>query len=979
MSGILQKAPRRFPLHVHISVLLALLLIASGSLLGFFHYNQASQIIFSSSERLFRSIHDDVQQDLRQTYQPIRQLLDLLVLAPSAHGSDRTTRLRLLPVMSQALRDNHQLAQVYIGSPDGDFFMVRALRNASTRERFQAPEAAAFQIWSVERTDEQIDSRHLFYDDTLQLLEDRPVANETYDPRERTWYRSAMADTGQIVTRPYLFFSTGELGTTLARQIGESVAAADLTLADLSATLTRHQVTPSTELVLLDSLGRTVAYHDPKRLLQENDQGEPQRVLAADLHPSIAAVLAQPPGHTEPAVLLLDRRRWVVSLTHLAEGDPNGLDLALLVPEDELLADAYRIRWQGALITLGVLLLSLPLGWLASRIMTRPLTALEAEAEAIRGFDFSSHRQPRSMVLEIDNVSQAMARMKHNLASFMEISSSLSAQTHFSSLLELLLRDIAEIAEVDGGILYLADEDGQPLRAQQLILDGTFQDPNHFGLNRELPDAKPDWLELPFNGGDSETRSMGFDAAGMLQSLMHAMDSPRINLLSCGLRSRQGNTLGVLVLVQRDQGLPASRALFRSERIAFIEAISGVAGMCIDGQRLLENQKRLMDSFIQLLAGAIDAKSPYTGGHCQRVPELTLMLAKAAARDEHFPGYQPDMDDWEALRTAAWLHDCGKVTTPEYVVDKATKLEALTDRIHEVRMRFEVLKRDAWIDYWQTLHAGGDEPALREARDRQLATLDEEFAFVASANLGGEFMNDEDIARLERIAERRWLRTLDERLGLSRDELERKQRIPPSELPCFEPLLADKVDHLIERAENERLAADNPWGFKVDTPEYKFNRGELHNLRIRRGTLTAEERYIINGHMLQTIRMLETLPFPARLRQVPEIAGGHHEKMDGSGYPRRLTGEQLSLPARMMAIADIFEALTAADRPYKPGKRLSESLAIMLDMCRSGHIDAQLFELFIREGIYREYAKRFLAAEQQDAVDEAALLERIRA
>jgi len=470
--------------------------------------------------------------------------------------------------------------------------------------------------------------------------------------------------------------------------------------------------------------------------------------------------------------------------------------------------------------------------------------------------------------------------------------------------------------------------------------------------------------------------SLGFEQAGDLQKVLLAMQSPRIHLIGIRLRNRHNETIGLLILLINDSGSAQDLEKLRPDRIAFLQAVSGAAAVSIESQRLQAKQKQLLDAFIQLLAGAIDAKSPYTGGHCQRVPELTLMLAQAAAASQApaFQSYQPSEDEWEALHIAAWLHDCGKVTTPEYVVDKATKLETLNDRIHEIRTRFEVLKRDAWISYWQALALGGNAAQLSELRDATLTQLDDDFAFVARCNLGGEAMAPADLQRLERIAERRWTRTLDDRLGVSWEENRRQAQTPAANLPVSEPLLADKPEHLIERADSELIPEDNPWGFKLDVPRYKYNRGELYNLSIARGTLTREERYIINHHMVQTILMLSHLPFPGHLDSVAEIAGGHHEKMDGSGYPKRLKREDMSLPARMMAIADIFEALTAADRPYKKAKSLSEALGIMATMSREAHIDPELFALFINDGVYMQYAARFLDPRQIDAVDPASLL-----
>jgi hypothetical protein len=287
-------------------------------------------------------------------------------------------------------------------------------------------------------------------------------------------------------------------------------------------------------------------------------------------------------------------------------------------------------------------------------------------------------------------------------------------------------------------------------------------------------------------------------------------------------------------------------------------------------------------------------------------------------------------------------------------------------------MRFEVLKRDAEIACWKRVAEGGDRAALRSMLEAEWRALDADFAFVAECNEGGEFMAPERIARLKAIASRTWTRTLDDRIGIAQEERKRKARTPAAPLPVVEPLLADRPEHLIERRPEDRMDDGNRWGFRVKTPELQYNRGEVYNLSVGRGTLSEEERYKINEHMIQTIIMLSALPFPRHLRKVPEIAGGHHEKMDGSGYPKRLKREEMSPVARMMAIADIFEALTAGDRPYKKAKTLSEAIRIMSFMRKDQHVDPELFELFLASGVYREYAERFLAPEQIDEVDVAA-------
>jgi hypothetical protein len=379
----------------------------------------------------------------------------------------------------------------------------------------------------------------------------------------------------------------------------------------------------------------------------------------------------------------------------------------------------------------------------------------------------------------------------------------------------------------------------------------------------------------------------------------------------------------------------------------------------------------LFEAFIRLIADAIDAKSPYTGGHCARVPELTRWLAEAACAEKAGPyrDFSLSEREWEAVRIGSWMHDCGKVTTPEYVVDKATKLETIYDRLHEVRMRFEVAKREAEVACWQRIAGGADAGKETAALAATWRALDADYAFVAACNEGGETMDAERLARLREIAMRTWTRTLDDRIGLSWEERQRKDVVPAPALPVREPMLADRPEHRITRRPDDRMPPDNPWGFRLDEPNLLYDRGVLYNLSVTRGTLTAEERYKINDHIVQTIRMLSALPYPRHLRSVPEIAGGHHEKMDGTGYPKRLKRDEMSPLARMMAIADIFEALTAVDRPYKKGKTLSEAVKIMSFMKKDRHIDPDLFDIFLKSGVYRDYAKRFMQPQYIDEVD----------
>ena len=566
-----------------------------------------------------------------------------------------------------------------------------------------------------------------------------------------------------------------------------------------------------------------------------------------------------------------------------------------------------------------------------------------------------------------------------------DIGIALSAEPDPARLRELILLEAKRITHADAGTLYLKNKDEQ-LEFQivrndtlGIAMGGTSGVPVAFppvplfdergeqnmknvasycantGATVNVEDAYSDFDNYDFSGTAEFDARMGYRCQ---------------SFLSMPLKNHAGDVIGVLQLINARDG-SGTVVPFSEDILPVVSALASQAAVSIDNRMLIDELKVLLDSFISLIAAAIDTKSPYTGGHCQRVPQLTEKLVRAAceAQEGPFADFNLTEAEWYELRVACWLHDCGKIVTPEHIVDKATKLEAIYDRINEVRMRFEVLKRDAEIRMLRGLILGGNEVKLKRDYEAEIAQLDDDFAFVGTCNVGGEFMAPDKIERLNRIAQRTWTRTLSNRIGISYAEQKRLDQRPERPLPVVEQLLDDRHDHISPREGLRLSAPNNPWGFIMRTPEREANLGEVYNLSISRGTLTEEDRYRINEHMAQTIVMLESLPWPRHLQRVPEYAGGHHEKMDGSGYPRGLKREQMSIPARVMAIADIFEALTAADRPYKAPKTLSESLRIMRAMVKDNHIDPDLFKLFLESGVYRQYASEHLKPEQIDEVD----------
>ena len=520
-----------------------------------------------------------------------------------------------------------------------------------------------------------------------------------------------------------------------------------------------------------------------------------------------------------------------------------------------------------------------------------------------------------------------------------ELSVELSTNHDISQLLERILKTAKDMTHADGGTLYRVSADKQSLCFHISMNDtlGMYQ-----GGTSGHPIAIPE-IPLYIERGEKNLSAVAAYAAntGVSVNIQDVYKTDVFNFsgmrtfdethnyhsqsfLTVPMTDHEGEVIGVLQLINAIDPATGEKRAFSDTDQRFIEALASQAAIAITKQQLILLLENLFESFVKLINIGIDEKSPHTGRHCQHVPELTMMLADAVHAADAGPlaAYQLTAADRKQLWLAGLLHDCGKITTPVHVVEKATKLEALFDRIHIVDTRFEVLKRDAEIGALKDKLAAASDAGRHEEIDRllaeELARMDEDREFLRHANIGAEFMSPEDQKRVTDIARRRWVA---------------------------------------------------PDGFERDL----LSEEEIANLTIRAGTLNQHEREIINNHISVTIRMLESLPWPKHLQAVPEYAGGHHERMDGKGYPRGLRGDQMSVPARMMAIADIFEALTARDRPYKKGKSLSESLRILGGFRMRNHIDPDLFDIFVRKKVYLDYARRFMDPEQIDEVDHGTI------
>jgi HD-GYP domain-containing protein (c-di-GMP phosphodiesterase class II) len=510
------------------------------------------------------------------------------------------------------------------------------------------------------------------------------------------------------------------------------------------------------------------------------------------------------------------------------------------------------------------------------------------------------------------------------LHEFLSIGASLSSEKDVGQLLEKILQAAMLFTNADAGSIYLVQENMTlnyeivHTKSRNLHWGGASDTPiDASPIALFLLDGEPDLSRVscytyhraePVNIPDVYNAT-GFDFSGT-----HALDARNgyrsKSFLSIPMKDHESKVIGVLQLINAVDPFTGNIIPFSEANQSIVEALASQAAVALTNRNLINHLEKLFESFISLINQAIDDKSPYTGGHCDRVPDLTMMLADAVDRCKVGPlsAFSLTQEDRHELKIAGLLHDCGKITTPVHVVDKATKLEKIFDRIELIETRAEIILRDLKIAEAKNLIS-------EEVASQRHQQLIEDCNFLSHCNIGVESMHDEDIARVKAIASNyRW------------EDLSGK----------IHAFLSDE---------------------------------EILNLTIRTGTLTRDERLIINQHIDSTINMLDQLPWPKHLKNVPEYAGGHHERMDGTGYPKGLKREQMSVQARCMGIADIFEALTAQDRPYKKGKTLSESLHILGKMKLNGHVDPDLFDIFIWEKVYEEYAQKFLEPHLIDAID----------
>ena len=960
----------------YISLAFTLLIILVGATFSSIFYYQTKDIITDLTSNAFGFTVEETALKTSGLFENAESLVSVIASHEITNTTNKAERKPHFNFLLSSFSKTKNITSAYIAFNDGDFYLVRRLLSKNKRSSFfNAPDETRYVIQVSEKNLDTNSGEYRYYDESLSLISvQSDITYGQFDPRTRHWYQMAMARHQAITADPYVFFTTKEIGTTIAQRSPSSraVIAADISLTKLTQFLTDFKTTENTKVALLTrgagmiaSVDNTINGH-----LTKLTPNTPIRLPLLD-DKVLKDVLMNREKHQQKNSLVeIDSQgqNWLSMVRNIELPNNIQYTLVIAIPTSELLSEATIMLIKSAiwLTTLLVIFLLLT-NKLASK-MTKSIYYLVKQTNQIRDFNFKRKFDFRSNVKEVNMLGSAMNQMNATITEFIEMNKLLAEEDDFSKLQSVLLDKTINICEAKAGVLYLIDEDESNLLLPQVTMINNKQFKQHTLIPlriNELPEQIQEGVidqslvKLDFKDKDY----VAFTHNSGLESVISHLEDKIQNLVLVPLFNRQNSLIGCLTLLMDTE--------LNTHHKAFIQAISSNAALSIETRQLIQSQDELFESFIMLLASAIDGKSSYTAEHCKRVPEIMKLLAQAAHTTDTGPyaEFELTKSSKQAIHVAAWLHDCGKITTPEYVIDKATKLETIYDRLHEVRMRFELIKKETELAFCKRELNGEDPITLATGLKKELKILDEEFLLVAACNQGDIVMDDWTTNQLNKIAKRKWTRTLNDRVGLSHLELARKLRSGTTpNLPVQESLLADKEEHKILRDEGHTSDNYHKLGFNMKQPELLYNRGELYSLMVKRGTLNEEERYKINEHIIQSSLMMDKLNFPKHLKNVPEIACGHHEKMDGSGYPKGLTADEMSPLAKMMAIADIFEALTSDDRPYKKPNTLSQSLEIMSRMRDQKHIDAELFDLFVENGVYKEYAVKYLDEKQIDSI-----------
>lgn len=936
------------PIHVHLTtVIIFVVVLASGTQIWLTNKG-LSELLLEANGKLFYRIATETRHQLNQHYSTAFTMIGAFRKSYAINSSEVDVREKVLPQIVHLLKESPHVSSYSFYYPSGDFFSVSRVKNQMMARRLNVDSSVKIIIAHNNNGTVQIrgSDEHL-----TQFTE--IDASKVILYKSHSWFSDAQTEKS-LISSPTLLPISEMVGVNIYRKNDKGIViTAEVLLEDIHSSLTDTLTNDSSIRVLYNDVGQVFAFSDrldaniPSALLTDKLDELPNKVVLYAINKN------QRDGKL--GLFEFEGEKWFGQVVTFQPLQGQTFHLLMTAKAADLFDNGALIKKQTIYTSLVVLLLILPGIFAVSVYISKPIKRATQNAKDIESFKFDKDdKTPHSYIREIEELNQAQRSTRSTISQFISLTNNIANKENLDDMLSLVCRETAKAVEASGVLLYLHDTENEILVPKYVWYEGIDESQ---AVARTLPvsEAKKIMNEL------FVANKVAIFNAEDIERLDVPWDKSRAGKVICiPLMDRSGSVIGSFgVLYEGDNALERYQSYED-----YLHTLLGFTSVTIETHDMMDAQKSLLDSFIQVFAGSLDRKSPYTGNHCQRVPVITEWLTQAAQDSQYgvFKGFSLTPKQWEELKMASWLHDCGKITTPEHIVDKATKLETIYNRIHEVRMRFEVIKREKEIELLKAQHGELTTEHLQQL-DAHNFQVNKDFEFIAELNLGGEFVDDGDIRRLHKIAEQTWTRTLSKTAGISWVEQQRSQEQPP--LPTTEQVLADLPEHLVPwdfaRVNDER--------FTLKATDYQANLGELYNLSTRRGTLADEDRFIINDHIIQSINILESLPFPKHMRDVAKIAGGHHEKMDGTGYPMGLKGDEMPLTARIMAIADVFEALTSTDRPYKKAKTLSESIRIMSFMVKDGHLDPDLFELFLSSGVYMRFAKEYMEPEQQDSVD----------
>lgn len=501
--------------------------------------------------------------------------------------------------------------------------------------------------------------------------------------------------------------------------------------------------------------------------------------------------------------------------------------------------------------------------------------------------------------------------MTERLETLNKIGIALSSETNLTLLLESIVRETRSFTNADAGSLYLVDQDNGALHFEVAQNDTL----------RKRADMKPDTFK-PYSLALTKNSIAGYVAiTGETLNIPDAYDlSPEAgfefnrdfdrrnnyrtrSMLLVAMKDTEGKIIGVLQLINSidSDGKVIS---FDASIESLVSSLASQAAVAIKNAQLIKEIKAVFEALIQYSVSAIDARSPFTAGHSKGVAKYTMALARAI-NDTHDGPYAPvsfSTAELEELNYAAWLHDIGKIGVREWVLDKRSRLsEAETAALIS---RFESIKASAIVETEKKKLVllqkdGGNQKKIRELdRDLngRLKQIEQDLAFIKEINTSN-FLDEPELKRLKETSKKKYL------------DFEGQKR-----------------------------------GYLTDF--------EFENLSVRKGNLTMGEVEEIQSHVIHTENIVDKIPFKGSLKRVPLFAAGHHEMLDGSGYPKQVTSENIPLQTRIITVADIYEALIAKDRPYKGSMDPVRSLAILQEEAAKGRLDNELVRIFIEKKVY---------------------------